>query len=772
MRQNTVSPVHRVMVACALAALALAGCGGGGGGGGSGPASAPPPAPAALTFSPTSATVSSPAGTATAISITATPAAGLSGTLYVKITDSPSVLSPNVTFTAAAGGTYSLSIENSAALAQGSYAGNLSVEVCSDAACTQPVAGSPVLLPFSFTITQPPPAQVFAPTPAALNATFTAGLPPNFSVTLTPSPQFTAALFLSLSPANIMQPGATITANSGGTYTVNMTPLASLTPSHLTGTLALNLCLDAGCTTLAPGSPVNLTYNLTIIPPPPALTLSPSTLTGSFVAGSPFPFNIVVQATPSPDVSAPLYVTVNDTTGTFSSSASFGYLNPNTPYQLLQVQALSTLSAGNHSGNFSLNVCSDSACTKPVLGSPITVPFNITIAPTPANAGLTPLVPWSGVPGWATYQGNTSHTGFVPVSLDPTMFAYRWVWQTPSTASNAGALSTLTVAAGQVYVDSGSVLYALKEFDKSILWSHDFSNIIYTQGFPAALNPPAVSGASVYVATSAQTATYMFGLAANDGTQLFQTAFGAQWEHYLAPTIRNSVVYTDGGEYGGMYAFDGTSGAQDFFASEQQYDEWTPAVDANYAYAYTGGFLTWVNNTTGVAVGTITDPTFQWAGYSIHGAPVLGAANSVIMVNVGNTNANSLVDFNTSTSTVTWSSTGPYGGNPGYAGGVIYATNKTPMRLEAHAEADGALQWSWSPPTSAETSYVGDVLVTNNLVFLSTNTTIYAIDITTHKSVWSIPTSGFLALSENGVLYVVESVNSATTGKIYAINVK
>jgi len=35
-----------------------------------------------------------------------------------------------------------------------------------------------------------------------------------------------------------------------------------------------------------------------------------------------------------------------------------------------------------------------------------------------------------------------------------------------------------------------------------------------------------------------------------------------------------------------------------------------------------------------------------------------------------------------------------------------------------------------------------------------------------------MPTSGYLALSENGVLYVVESFNSATTGRIYAINVK
>jgi PQQ-like domain len=760
------------MMLCAFFLFALAGCGGGGGD--APPATNPPPAAAALTFSPGSATVSSPAETPTTMTLTATPAAGLSGALYVKISDSPTVLSPTVTFTAATGGTYTLSIQNSTALTQGSYTGNLSVAVCSDAACDQPVAGSPVSLPYAFTITQALPVQVFAPMPTALDSTFTAGLPPTLSVTLTPAPQFTAALFVTLSPATVMQPGATITFNAGGTYTVTMSPLASLAPSHLTGTLALNLCYDAACTKPAAGSPVNLPYDLTVVAPPPALTLSPSTLTGSFVAGSPFPFNFVLQATPAPDVNVggSLYVTVSDPTGTFSSAASFGYLDPSKPYQILQLQAVSTLSPGTYTGTIKLNVCSDSACSNPVLGSPMSIPFNVTITTPPANTGLTTLTPWQGVSGWTTYQGNGSHTGFVPATLDPTKFAYRWIWQAPSSVANATTLSTLTVEGGTLYVNSGSVLYALKEYDDSSIWNHDFSNIVFVQGIISSLNPPAVSGANVFVTTSAQTATYMFGLNASDGTILFQSGFSAQWEHYLAPTVYGALVYTDGGEYGGMYAFNTSSGNQAFAAFEQQYDEWTPAVDANYAYAYTGGFLTWVNNVNGAAVGTITDPTFQWDGYSIHGAPVLGAPNSVFMVNVGNPSQNSLVDFNTSTSTISWSNAGPYGGNPGYASGVVYATNKTPMRLEARAEAGGALQWSWSPPTSAETSYVGDVLVTNNMVFLSTNTTIYAIDTTTHLSVWSIPTAGFLALSENGVLYVVESLNSSTTGKIYAVNVK
>jgi PQQ-like domain len=750
-------------------ALLLSSCGGGGGGASPAP---PPPPPAALTFTPATATVSTQAGASGTATLTATPATGLPSPLYVKLLNPPTAVAPTLGFTASAGSTYSLSIQSSTSLAQGSYTGNLSVQICSDAACTVAVAGSPVSVPYTFTITAGPPPQVFAPTPAALTATFTAGMPPALSVTLTPTPIFTAALFVQAAPGGLVQSPLTITANAGGTYTLSLTPLTTLAPGHVIGTVTLKLCYDAACTKSAPGSPVSLPYSFTIVAPPPAFSFVPTTLAGNFVQGSPFPSNIVVQANPSPFVSGPYYVSVKDATGTFSSAASLGYLDPTKNYLLLQTQAVSTLAPGTYTGDVQLTICNDVPCQYPVVGSPVTVPFNVTIAPAPANAGLTTLTAWPGVAGWVTYQGNDSHTGFVPVTLDPTRFAYRWAWNTPSTATDAKAMSTLTVAGGQVYIDSGTILYALKEFDNSTLWIHDFSNIVYAGIITAALNPPAVSGTNVYIATSAQTATYMFGLAANNGTVRFQSAFSSQWEHYLAPTISNGIVYTDGGEYGGLLAFDGTTGTLNFTAYEQQYDYWTPAVDANYAYAYTGGTLNWVDKSTGVSVGSVVDPTWAWAGYDMHGAPVLGAANSVICINTGNQSVNSLLDFNTNTKALAWSSAGPYAGNPAYAGGTLYALNKTPMRLEARNEASGALLWSWSPPTISETSYVGDVLLTNNLVFLSTNTTIYAIDATTHQSVWSLPTSGYLALSEYGVLYVVEVVSGSTTGNVFALNVK
>ena len=56
--------------------------------------------------------------------------------------------------------------------------------------------------------------------------------------------------------------------------------------------------------------------------------------------------------------------------------------------------------------------------------------------------------------------------------------------------------------------------------------------------------------------------------------------------------------------------------------------------------------------------------------------------------------------------------------------------------------------------------------MTSNLVFVSTETGTFAIDRSTHQTVWSHEASGFLALSANAVLYI------KTYTSITAINLK
>jgi outer membrane protein assembly factor BamB len=295
---------------------------------------------------------------------------------------------------------------------------------------------------------------------------------------------------------------------------------------------------------------------------------------------------------------------------------------------------------------------------------------------------------------------------------------------------------------------SGHELFSYKEADGSQVWSHSFGDLTFPN-----TNPPAFSGSTVFIAAGSQSSTYMFAFDAASGMQVFKAQMASQWEHYFAPTIANGLVYSDGGSYGGMFAFDTTTGAQQFFAPVGQYDGWTPAVDVNNAYAYTGGSLGIYNNKTGVLIGSISDPTYSWNGYTTAGAPVLGGANIVYAGNLSNKSSNSIVSFDTLNMAVRWSIPGAYSGNPAYSGGTLFASNNSPFALEAYNEADGSKQWTWTP-SAGDSQFVSDVFVTNNLVFVSTDTNTYAIDRSTHRSVWTYPASGSLALSANGVLYI------------------
>ena len=123
----------------------------------------------------------------------------------------------------------------------------------------------------------------------------------------------------------------------------------------------------------------------------------------------------------------------------------------------------------------------------------------------------------------------------------------------------------------------------------------------------------------------------------------------------LAPTISDGIAYIDGGYYGGMYAFDARNGQQGWFKDLGQYDEWTPAVNADAVYAYVGGVLTATDKATGATLFEITDPGFEWNGWSMNLAPVLGTANDVLVIHGGR-----LVRFDLATRTVAYSIAGNF----------------------------------------------------------------------------------------------------------------
>ena len=120
-----------------------------------------------------------------------------------------------------------------------------------------------------------------------------------------------------------------------------------------------------------------------------------------------------------------------------------------------------------------------------------------------------------------------------------------------------------------------------------------------------------------------------------------------------------------------------------------------------------------------------------------------------------------------------WTAQGHY---PAYANNVVYAFNEYGKRLDAFSAQDGKLLWSFSVPN--EPPYIWtefrNMIVTENLIFISSVDTLsggaqgktLAIDLATHKVVFSHSFGGSIAISDRGVLYIKDK------NRIDAINLK
>jgi hypothetical protein len=353
-----------------------------------------------------------------------------------------------------------------------------------------------------------------------------------------------------------------------------------------------------------------------------------------------------------------------------------------------------------------------------------------------------PVADWSAAAEWVTFQGNASHTGYVQATLNPRSFRKLW-----TTAVVLGeALNPATASDGRVFVSTNAYfgatqrLAAVDAATGALLWFHDFGAI-------HGVHPPAAGSGRVYVTTSGQQDAYLYAFDAATGAQLYRSPYGNQWERYYAPVVVSGWVYMAGGYYGGMYRFDAATGAGSWFVATNQYDQWTPAVRDGLVYAYTGSYtpeVTAVDTGTGGVVFQIADPGFVWDGWSMNTAPVLGSVSDLLA-----TQGSRLVAFDLAQHDVKWQLVGGYVGTVTVANGVLYVRNGG--GVDARAESDGSLLWSWTPPGE---DAAGTLVVTDNLLFVSTATRTYALDLGLHGAVWSYPAGGALALSSQGVLCI------------------
>ena len=502
-------------------------------------------------------------------------------------------------------------------------------------------------------------------------------------------------------------------------------------------------------------------------PPPPSATLNsgPVTLMGNQGASLSTTLTLTLNFTPTGNFGVRVSLTDRPPFDLTVQPAAGGPTRYNV---LLAVD--NTATPGLYSGTATLLLCADADCVTQQAAPSVAVPYVVDVLPTGTTwpgDHLTPLSAWTDAPEWSTFQGNAAHTGFVPVDINPALITSRWrIMGTGDTISDySGYPQTITATAGQFYQSGPHTLHARSEFDGSLVWQHDFTAIDPATNLPElaypSANPPGIYGDTVYLEAGQQSSTYFYAFNAATGARRYRTLMKSQWEHYLAPAMGPSGIYQDGGTFGGVYGFDSTSGTLLFFQEILgNVSMWTPAVDANGVYFYGRGQLLAFDPVSGALTATIADASGTLSGLEIVGSPVIGKPGMVYAGTYedslvdGGTRGNTLTAFDLSASHIAWQLAGNFPSTPAYHAGHLYVANENPYQIESHAEADGSLEWSWAPPREAGTHFRSEVLLTNNLLFVSTDTTTYAVDLTTRQIAWSFPMSGHLALSRNGVLYI------------------
>lgn len=358
-----------------------------------------------------------------------------------------------------------------------------------------------------------------------------------------------------------------------------------------------------------------------------------------------------------------------------------------------------------------------------------------------------PVPSWSQTTEWSTFQGNARHTGAIAATLAPNDFHEIW--------TAAGVRGPVTLGDGNVYGISNGSVAALDAGTGTQRWTYDL-------GSRESYDPPAFGNGTVYVQTGGSENSFVWAISATDGSLRWRSAYDNQWFSWFAPTVVGQVVYAPAGYSGGMVAYDATTGASLWSIPLNQYDMWTPAVADGLVYAYTGDYspkVSVVDAATGTVSYEIPDPGFTWRGWSMNLAPVLGTQNDIIAQP-----GTRLVSFDLANRTVRWQVAGWVStpGGPWQAtvdGGVVYAFNGN--QVEARRETDGTLLWNW--PLPANGTQIGTMIATDNLLFVSATAAgsdvgaTYALDIASHRLVWSYPAGGLLAMGANGVLYIASS---------------
>ena len=631
---------------------------------------------------------------------------------------------------------------------------------------------------------EPPATGAVRFTPGILSANLNEGDSLTLDLTATPQVAFSGTVYVVVEdPAQVLASVDSVIATSQGEAYTRVRLRDDLPRGLHQGRLQVHFCRTANCSSEFAGSPVALPYRFGVVRQDPVMSFfnSGAALSASLPAGASGQFQLTATVNRWPAL--PLHYRVLDPLGRISgagewTSAGGGHTRTLT----LTVQLPDA--PGRYDGDFELQGCLDRACTERLASERFSyIAFRTVSGLVDAALGATPrLPPLQALPGaadWSTWQGGATHSGYVPGHFDPAGFSLRWRWALP--AGKTYGLAPPSVAQGRIALAAQSVggsadteLFVLDEADGSLRWrlAGDFAA-------QASFSTPALSATRLFTAVigldsnTGSAATTLMAFDLQTGQRQFSTAVPTQFHDSLPPVLAGNRVLLASGYGNGLASIDAGSGSLQWQAASTGFTWWTPAFDGRTVFSYGSGALTAHNPTDGQVRFSVTDAEMS---NGVGGGPLTKAfavdGGRAFVVDHGD-----LAAFDTRTGQVLWrQATRDHVGTTAAQGGIVVALQQGPLRVEARSAGDGRLLWRYEPlfdvNQGPDQGFVSEPLLSDNLVFISTERGVYALSRSDGQPRWYFGQPGALALSANGVLTIANRNGPELGGGVTAINLR
>jgi len=385
-------------------------------------------------------------------------------------------------------------------------------------------------------------------------------------------------------------------------------------------------------------------------------------------------------------------------------------------------------------------------------------------------------------------------------------FTTLWTWERPDTGGIApDGINPIVTGGGNAYITTDSYqkmgwVYCVNSSSGSQVWTMSL-------GVSNNVSQPTYANGVLYfvVTTGTPSVATLWAVNAATGTIVWRSSpIASAATNVSTPIVDGSLIYVDIGQAptGGttVHAFSVSDGTLKWSGplTNDQYvtGAQTPAVGNGYIYNYTGRAIEKIDKISGALVETKTDTLNHSAAGPYFASPELLSNGNVILyvgtrdttqysspqqdaVNETRNLENWFLGTGTSASAGWEDATLHFSATPATANGVLYipynnysftgGVSVTAGGLQAKDANTDAVLWSWSGGKSSDLM-VNNAIVTDNLVFVSSTTTTYAIDLTTHATVWTYPAGGYLSLGNNKLF--IATGGNISDGGIVAISLR